>query len=349
MSFKTAFDWYAKEGYLTAKKLGSLTLYDYTQRTSFEGNWSYHTLTARGLILDESGKIIARPWPKFFTLGERPETALHNLPDEAAELSTKYDGSQIIAFFNPEEGKWRGCTRGSWDNVQGIQATKWLQIHGDKLDKTLTHIFELVAPWNQIVVFYPAEDMVLTGLLNTESGEDWSYARVREYGLARGLTSVEYKLGYPKDVNLEEKIINFEGYVARYSNGFRVKLKYAQYCFLHRIMTGYSAKGIWQSLQDGTQVDLNLMPPEFRDWFDKTKLGLLEDYRKIEKEIAEIFDKTPNFGARKDYALYYKGFGPEKGAILLNMLDSKDYSGIIWDMIRPKGGKSFFQSTEGAE
>lgn len=349
MSFKEPFDWYAKEGYLTAKKLGGLTLYDYTQLTTYSGNWNYHTLTARGLILDESGKIIARPWPKFFTLGERPETALHALPDEIAELSTKYDGSQIIAFFNPEEGKWRGCTRGSWDNHQGIYATQWLQKHADKLDPAYTHIFELVAPWNQIVVFYPTEDMILTGLLHAEYGEDLSYARVREYGLARGLTSVEYKLGDPKAVNLEEKIINFEGYVARFSNGFRVKLKYGLYCLLHRIMTGYSAKGIWQSLQDGTQVDLNVMPPEFAEWFNKTKLGLSDDYKKIDKEVTEIFDKTPNFGSRREFFEYYRQFGPEKCAILLNMLDSKDYGEIIWDMIKPKGGKSFFQSTDGAE
>ena len=105
-SIKEVYDWYAKEEYLNSHRQGGLTLYKYSTKTVFEGNWNYHTSTARGLILDDNGKVIARPFSKFFNLNERPETRLEVLPQETPELADKLDGSLIVCFFNPETSKW---------------------------------------------------------------------------------------------------------------------------------------------------------------------------------------------------------------------------------------------------
>src|SRR5690349_24752498 len=102
MSIKEVYDWYAKEGYITAIPYNNLTLYKYTQKAVFEGNWVYHIRTARGLVLDGDGKIVARPWAKFFNLNERPDTNITELLklEDIPELANKYDGSLIIIFWD---------------------------------------------------------------------------------------------------------------------------------------------------------------------------------------------------------------------------------------------------------
>ena len=350
MSIKTTYDWYVKEGYLTGKVHGGLTLYNYTTKTVLEANWNHHTMTARGLILDGEGNVVARPWPKFFSLNERPETNISRLPDEVPELAEKLDGSMVVAFWNPETNRWQACTRGSWDNVQGQYGNKWLEANGEKLDKNFTYMFELVAPWNRIVVFYPKDEMIMTGMINTLSSEDYSYARVREYGSKVGLKTVNWEVRPPTDIDLDNpNILNQEGYVARYSNGFRVKLKYGQYLMLHRIMTTWSLKGMWEALSQGKTVDLTGLPDEFKDWFDTNKTQMQDEVRAIEAKAKYIYGKRPTPVTdskpqiRKEMAAFFGGHSDIK-AILFRMFDDKPYADLLWKMVKPKNAQTFFQS-----
>lgn len=43
---------------------------NYTEKAQYEGFWSPVTLTCRGLIVDNNGRIIARPFTKFFNYGD---------------------------------------------------------------------------------------------------------------------------------------------------------------------------------------------------------------------------------------------------------------------------------------
>jgi len=255
MDIKETYDWYAKEGYLKAlprpwaavpsdKKL---TLYNYATKCVCMGNWNYHTRQARGLILNEEGNYVARPFSKFFALGERQETYLQNLPDDIPEIAIKYDGSLVIVFENPITNKWDAITRGCWDNDQTRFAKKWLyeneagraagdSCNADKLESGYTYCFELVAPWNQVVIKYEEEKMILLGRIN-QWGMDTTYKEVAEYATKVGLASVEYFSGLVSEIDLEEIPDDIEGYVARFANGFRVKLKSPWYEELHKLMT----------------------------------------------------------------------------------------------------------------
>jgi len=339
MSIKETYDYYAKEGYLKAIPYGNLTLYNYTDACVRSGNWNYHTMTARGLILAQDGKIVGYPFRKFFNLGEGEANTLNNLPKETPELSEKYDGSMIVAFRNPETKKWQAVTRGCWDNVQTQFANRWLEVNGHKLSCEYTYLFELVAPWNRIVVKYAKEDMILIGVVHTESGQDWSYRDVREFALSKGITPVYFETRPIDSLKLDDPlVVNQEGFVARFSNGFRVKLKYDQYKILHKIVTGLSQKGIWEMLASGGTLDLKNVPDEFLGWFNEEKLKFQQAYRKIEKEAREVFDTTPKFPDRKSYAENFLKFG-KVSAVLFAMLDNKSYSGQIWKMMKPSGGK----------
>lgn len=350
MSIKDTYDWYAKEGYLKALPFGGLTLYNYTTKTVLEANWNHHTMTARGLVLDGDSNVIARPWPKFFSLNERPETNMNRLPDETPELAEKLDGSMIVCFWNPETNKWQAITRGSWDNTQGQYGNKWLEQYGERLNKEHTYMFELVAPWNRIVVFYPKDEMIMTGIINTLSSEDFSYAKVREYGEKVGLKTVNYEIRPAASVDLDDpNILNQEGYVARYSNGFRVKLKYGQYLILHRIMTTWSLKGMWEALSQGTTLDMKGMPEEFKDWFDTNKTTMVDGVRELETRAKRVYAERPipptnsEKQIRKEMAAYFAKW-PNLSAICFRMLDDKPYADLLWKAVKPKNAQTFFQA-----
>src|SRR5690242_9333607 len=47
-----------------------LYIYNYTPLVQFSRAWDEYTLMCRGLILDDGGTVVARPFRKFFNLEE---------------------------------------------------------------------------------------------------------------------------------------------------------------------------------------------------------------------------------------------------------------------------------------
>jgi len=328
---KAELDQRVKDGWITVTKSGDLSLYNYSNRCVFEKGWDEYTKAARGIVLHEDGRVIARPWPKFFNLGERPDD---KLPAETPELSKKYDGSLLIVFF--DGAAWRAVTRGCWENVQTTYATKWLGRHESKLQRSFTYLFELVAPWNRIVVYYAEENMILLGMVVTETGEDFSYREVRNEAFRVGLSPVEYEVKPIESLNLEDPAIkNEEGFVARFSNGFRVKLKYRQYLYLHKIVTGLSIKGIWEILASGNQPDLSNVPDEFMGWYTKQRDKIQAKFDGLKAEAVALFHSIGKRDTRKDYALEYTKHSEVAGA-LFRLLDGKDVGEVIWKRCRPE-------------
>ena len=70
-----------------------LTIWNYTETVQFEGKWDEITLMCRGLVTDDKGNIIARPFKKFFSIEEGKYT-----PTENFEVFEKMDGSLGILF-----------------------------------------------------------------------------------------------------------------------------------------------------------------------------------------------------------------------------------------------------------
>ena len=51
-------------------KNAELYIYNYTNACQYAGNWNEITTMCRGLILDNQGNIVARPFNKFFNIEE---------------------------------------------------------------------------------------------------------------------------------------------------------------------------------------------------------------------------------------------------------------------------------------
>lgn len=323
-----------------------LTLYNYSDQTVWDRHWTPETLAARGLVLTADGTVAARPWPKFFNVGETGFT-LAELPAETPELSIKHDGSLIIVFWNPMGGRWQAVTRGSWDNEQTRFAQAWLAERGWEAPREFTYLFELCAPWNRIVLIYAEPRMYFLGRVENATGKDCSYAEAAALAQGLGITSTEFTVG-PIDVAAlaNTAITDAEGFVVRYSNGVRVKLKYAEYLRLHKLLTGLSVIAIWEALAAGNTQPPPGVPDEFLAWWQGHHDALTASFKAVEDEARAVFAQTPQGASRKDIAAFYAQ-SKDMAPILFQMLDGREYAPMIWRRVRPSGAKTFARGEEG--
>jgi RNA ligase len=135
---------------------------------------------------------------------------------------------------------------------------------------------------------------------------------------------------------LEEE--NKEGFVVKYKNGYRLKVKFDEYQRIHRIVTQVSTLNIWEYLKEGQDLlpILDRVPDEFYDWVKATYAQLLEKYSEIEAQAKLDFKMLEN---RKETALYFQTC--KFPAVMFKMLDGQNYEQTIWKMIKPDYQKPF--------
>jgi len=311
-----------------------LYIYNYSQKVQFEKLWDDVTSICRGLILDNQGNIIANPFPKFFNYGEFKE----NLPNESFEVYKKMDGSLGILYWIDDIPFI--ATRGSFISEQAQFASNLLQTKYQKniknLDKNHTYLFEIIYPKNKIVVDYKnKEELILLAIRNTKTGEEYP---LKDLGFPI-VEKLEWQGNIEKLAELNYN--NEEGFVVKFKSGLRLKIKFSEYIRLHRLITGFSNKSIWECLKNESSIDefLERVPDEFFDWVEKTKKDLIDNFSKIEKEYKEYFQKIDTTKSRRDLALEFKNY--KYPSILFNMLDKKNYKDFIWKILKPEYSKPF--------
>lgn len=337
------------EGYLIMNKHPKKDLFilNYSKTTQFEKNWNEYTLMCRGLVVDVDFNVVARPFKKFFNLEEHNKSEIPK--DLSFEAYEKMDGSLGILFNY--EGEWIFASRGSFNSDQAVWGTNKLKewfgdISLNWMGKENTFIFEIIYPENRIVVNYgDDEDLVLLGAINTNTGEEMSYEEIskRYYKHFTIVKKYDVKEDVTELGDLEED--NREGFVVRYSNGFRVKVKFREYCRLHRILTNVSTKSIWEALRNGDGLEdiVDAVPDEFFDWVKNTKRDFLEKYDTVEREALKEFWRiyiVENRTLKKDFALMAKDY--KYSSILFKLFEGKDnYSDFIWKLLKPVYTKPF--------
>jgi RNA ligase len=311
----------------------ALNIYNYSAPAQYERVWNEVTMACRGLILDEKYNIVARPFTKFFNLGEMENQFI---PNESFEVYEKMDGSLGIMY-------WIGdkpfiASRGSFISDQSVVANELLNtVYAPciaKLDKTKTYLFEIIYPENRIVLQYgETKALVLLGIIDTASGEDLpledlGFPLVKLYDGLNDIHALK---------NLEEE--NKEGFVVKFKSGYRLKVKFAEYVRIHRIVTQVSSLSIWEYLKTNQSMELILdrVPDEFYDWVKETVKKYTEQYAAIEIAAKAEFKVLET---RKETAFYFQTC--QFSAVLFSMLDGRDYSPIIWKMLKPKFEKPFF-------
>ena len=314
-----------------------LTIWNYTEKVQYENLWDEVTLSARGLVTDDTGDIVATPFQKFFNIEEGKFE-----PTENFEVFEKMDGSLGIVFWY--RGQWVVATRGSFTSDQSIKAREILRKYNtDIMFRHLTFCFEIIYPENRIVLDYGNDEkLVLLGTFD-KNGKEIDVEMWSQYGF-----DVVKKYDGIKDYKqLKEMVKNDqEGFVVKFSNGDRVKVKGVEYLRLHKIMTNVTTTGVWEYLKNGEDV-LELLkdvPDEFYKKIQNYVRDLRYGYFQISERAGKLHDgfRYGKYGdvdpepTKKEFAEFVLKQQKVLHPVMFAMWDKKDYSEIIWNLIRPE-------------
>lgn len=326
-----------------------LTIWNYSPKVQYEKLWDDITTQCRGLVTNSNGEIIARPFKKFFNYEEhKPE----DIPNEEYEVYEKMDGSLGILFNYKNE--WILATRGSFTSPQSIKGRELLEKYNyDRLISGYTYLFEIIYPENRIVCKYDFEDLILLGVIETKTGNEINiqFGNDEDIRFKNLVNNLGFKVvtlyktwGEGYDLLKEEISNDKEGYVLRFKNGFRMKIKGEEYIRLHRILTNISNRDIWLYLKENRSFNeiIDKVPDEFYQWVKDTADQMVEQYENIEKKSLIDFAnirKNSNIEDRKSFAL--EALKCDNPSVLFSMLDKKYYGDIIWKIIYPTYSKPF--------
>lgn len=315
------------EGWLRSQRHpdADLWIYNYTEKTQYENHWTPATLACRGLVLDADGDIVARPFAKFFNYGT-PQAP--PIPDEPYVVTEKVDGSLGILY--ELGGELHLATRGSFTSEQAVEGTRMLRDHEISRAKGTTPLFEILYPGNRIVVDYgQRRELTLLASIHNVTGRD---VALPDYS---GPVVKRYE-GLALEALADQERPNAEGYVVAFESGLRVKVKFAEYVRLHKIVTGINARMIWESMRAGDDLDGLLVgiPDEIHDWITGTRGELQAAFERERRAAQAVFDARPD-GDRKALAGYFLGSGANP-AVLFRLLDGKPVDDLLWKAVRPE-------------
>ena len=188
----------------------------------------------RGLIFDKEGKIMSRPFHKFFNVNEREETQTHLIDMTKPHVTMeKMDGSMIRPLIMNDElflGTKMGITDIALDSMKILYDNQkdWLFA---KVKAGETPLFEYVAPTNKIVLDYDKADLVYLGSRDNITGEyffdeDAPFTHVPRYG--------EVNDNLDEYIARAREMSGREGDIIRFADGHMVKIKNDWYVRIHK-------------------------------------------------------------------------------------------------------------------
>ena len=335
---------------ITRRKHPTLPLWIHNYTASAQSlpiaEWPDALKDCRGLILDYHNDVIGRPFRKFWNYeqvldqipGDLPFTVWEKL-DGSLGIVCNYDGNLVVATrgsFESEQAKWAQ----RWFDKVFDGPFSWVPIEG------LTYLFEIIYPENRIVVDYKGyEGLKLLAVMEVDGTEsiatqmaDKNFDRARSFAPRHVFdpTSEEMRV---QDVPGEE------GYVLRWSNGFRAKVKFEEYKRLHKLITQVSTRTIWEMLRAGNRmtIDAELMlrvPEQFQQWVANTVKGLETDFQTYQDQAYLCFVSRPQTSSRAEYAAWVKS-QPGNFGLLFALYDNKKIDDMIWRLIEPKWATPF--------
>ena len=395
--FLYTLEQYSRTGHLFKQvhRTLPLSIWNYTPEVQYGQSWDEVTLQCRGLVTDNEGNIVARPYKKFFNIEEGKHTST-----EEFDVFEKMDGSLGILFYyegelltneeryniwfnnnyetgmerffdpnnlpdfeNPyykptpkRKGEWIFASRGSFTSDQSKKGRELLEKYNyQRLDTNYTYLFEIIYPENRIVCNYDYEDVVLLGMIHTETGYEVDIhlgndRDIRFKNLVRNLGfNIVKKYDGIKDYNTLKEMVenNAEGFVVLFSNGDRMKVKGEEYIRLHKIMTNISTTGVWEMVSSGGDVNEHLkdVPDEFYQKVKQYADNLKYAYFQVSEHCGKSYDyfRYGKYGDReieptkKEFAEHVMKYShPPYRAVMFAMWDGKPYEKIIWHIIKPE-------------
>lgn len=319
-------------GNVRPRKTGDLTIYKYTEDCSLGKLWNRVNRLCRGIVADESGNIVARPISKFFNLNENDESSFANLPWHLPyTVETKEDGACGILFFH--KNKWNIATPGSLESDQAIVGSYLLGSYGiEYLDTKTTYILEIIHPETRQVVVYDDNKLVLLAAID----ENWQELGIDELDQIANLAGFDRPVRWNVDHSMLQQYrfpTNMEGFVVKFANGFRIKIKSEEYVKLHNMVSGITPKQIRQYLMDESLPNWSLLPSHMVKLADDICANLRTKFSAIQDICSKLMDVHYREN-QKEFAIEIKQHVDAKyHGILFNMKSGKSCDKLMWKLV----------------
>jgi len=287
-----------------------LVLANYSHECVYSRAWDVFTCISRGLILDpENKKVVATPFPKFFNLGEHE---CHWRPEGEMLVQMKMDGCLGIIYFH--EGKWKIASRGSLDSDVARSGQKMLDEKYDTSHFNVgeTYIVEILSKDHRIIVPYDYEDLVILSSYD-ELGFENNWLYTQEIALNAKMPFAEVFQFDSVDAVVEHVAglpYTEEGFVVRFANGYRVKIKGAAYLEKHKALFSFGPLRVWEMLLHQEDLDTcrRELPEEYWDEFDRYVNEIMTSMVRCLAQVEAAYDKTSHL-TNKDLGLCISKLG----------------------------------------
>ena len=261
---------------------------------------------ARGIIFrkDDFSHPVCWPFNKFGNYGESyaPE-----IDWSTAFVSEKIDGSLIKVWW---DGSWKISTNGTIDafkaelgdirmpNFGGYFAHTLMKYYNTifdftgGLDEDKTYMFELVGPYNRVVIPYDEPAIYFLGARNKYTGEEFNCSSAMAGALGMG----KFKLPKQYPFNSFEHCVKIaesfpwdaEGFVVCDAQFNRVKIKSPAYVMAHyaRNNNVINRKHLLQVILSGETEEFLCYAEDYREELEKIQ-GLMKAFCKVGDQFAK--------------------------------------------------------------
>lgn len=293
---------------------------------------------ARGIIFRESDwECVSHAFNKFGNWGEN---YCPNIDWNTASVQEKVDGSLIKFWY---DNGWHISTNGTIDAfkaelndvkyptfgalVEDAMPISWGALE-EIADPKCTYMFELVSPYNRVVIPYKETKLYFLGMRDMEDGREWN-PEDSDMSYAFEMPK-RYPLHSLEDVQRAANALPWdeEGYVVCDANFNRVKIKSGAYVMAHYARNNgvVNTERLVQIILDGEQEEFLTYASDYTDELKKVGKAMYEIGYKAFDKLREIFNmkefETRGAYAREvmKYPMYMKDF-------LFHCFDSR----IFWD------------------
>jgi RNA ligase len=303
----------------------------------------------RGLIFDTAtGNLISRPYHKFFNAGEKEETQLNkiNLYEPHVVLE-KLDGSMIRPIPTPDG--FRLATKAGITDISQqaevfiVDKSNYNTFINKCIQKGTTPIFEWCSRKNRIVIDYPEDQLILTGMRYNDTGKYVDYEIMKSYATSWNIPVVKAVDGLAvQNIDLFVKQVreweDNEGIVLRFDTGHMVKVKADDYVLRHKSKDSISQeKNVLQTILEDAVDDLvPLLTPEDAARLKAFQNAFWTSVEDVSYEMAQKFlSGNTVYPDKKDFAVEFvqKKVEPTHAPVMYGMKGGKGSRGILVEMI----------------
>ena len=293
---------------------------------------------ARGIIFRESNwECVCHAFNKFGNYGE---SYCPNIDWGTASVQEKCDGSLIKLWH---DNGWHISTNGTIDAFKAeLNDTKYSTFGAlvedampmswgawEKIaDPKCTYMFELVSPYNRVVIPYKETKLYFLGIRDMEDGGEWNPED------SDMIYAFEIPKRYPlyslEDVQAAANALPWdqEGYVVCDQNFNRVKIKSSAYILAHYARNNgvVNTERLVQIVLDGEQEEFLTYASDYADDLHKVEDAMFDVAYMAADKMKKLFNAR-EFETRGAYAREVKQCPNYMQDFLFHCFDSK----IFWD------------------